>query len=48
MNREGYSSRDASMTNVAGSAGLNDTADFMITITQDEVDRAHGFFYHMI
>lgn len=48
MNRDGYSSRDASMANVAGSAGLSDTADFMITITQDDIDRAHGFFYHMI
>lgn len=48
LNRDGYSSKEASMQNVAGSAGLNDTADLMITITQDPLLKEHNLFYHMI
>jgi replicative DNA helicase len=48
LNRDGYGSKEASMENVAGSAGLNDTADLMITITQDPLLKEHHLFYHMI
>lgn len=48
LNRDGYGSKEASMQNVAGSAGLNDTADLMITITQDPLLKQHQLFYHMI
>jgi len=36
------------MKDVAGSVGLNDTADFVITITQDPLLKSCGLFAHMI
>lgn len=48
LNRDGYGSKEASMENVAGSAGLNDTADLMVTITQDPLLKQYQLFYHMI
>jgi len=48
LNRDGYDSTDSSMKNTAGSAGLNDTADLMITITQDNDLKQANMFFHMI
>jgi hypothetical protein len=48
LKREGYENKEASMKDVAGSVGLNDTADFVITITQDPLLKSCGLFAHMI
>ena len=48
LTRDGYENKDASMKNTAGSAGLNDTADLMITITQDAMMKQNKMYYHMI
>lgn len=48
LNRDGYGNKAASMQNVAGSAGLNDTADFMMSITQDALLKSFGMFQHNI
>ena len=50
LNRDGYSNLEASLKDTAGSAGLNDTADFICTITQNEALRDGypeiGSMYH--
>lgn len=48
FNRTGYRNLDAGMENVSGSAAYNNTADFMCTITSDEVLRSHNLYAHMI
>jgi len=48
LKREGYENKEASMKDVAGSVGLNDTADFVITITQDPLLKQCGLYAHMI
>jgi replicative DNA helicase len=48
LNRDGYNSTQASMKDVAGSAGINDTADFIITITQDPLLKSNKMFFHTI
>jgi hypothetical protein len=48
LRRDGYENKEASMKDTAGSAGLNDTADLMITITQDALMKSHKLYYHMI
>lgn len=48
MNRDGYSNKEASMQHVAGSAGLNDTADFMMTINQPPEMKPFALFSHNI
>lgn len=48
LKRDGYENKEASMKDVAGSVGLNDTADFVITITQDPLLKSCGLFAHMI
>ena len=48
MNRDGYETTQASMKNTAGSAGINDTADFIISITQDPLLKANRLFMHTI
>jgi len=48
LNRDGYSNTNADMKNTAGSAGLNDTADFIVTITTDPYLEKYGMFLHTI
>ena len=48
LKRDGYENKEASMKDVAGSVGLNDTADFIITIAQDPLLKACKLFAHMI
>ena len=48
LKRDGYENKEASMKDVAGSVGLNDTADFVITITQDPLLKSCGLFAHMV
>lgn len=48
LNRDGYSNTSADMKNTAGSAGLNDTADFIVTITSDPFLEKYGMFLHTI
>lgn len=48
LNRGGYGNKEASMENTAGSAGLNDTADFMMTIVQDPLMKQFSLYYHNI
>lgn len=48
LNRDGYDTTDSSMKQTAGSAGLNDTADLMVTITQDTDLKQNAMFAHMI
>ena len=48
MNRDGYENTQVSMKNTAGSAGINDTADFIISITQDPLLKASKLFMHTI
>lgn len=46
--REGYENNQASMKHTAGSAGLNDTADIMVTINRDPYLKEHSMFLHSI
>ncbi len=46
--REGYENNQASMKHTAGSAGLNDTADLMVTINRDPYLKEHSLFLHNI
>ena len=46
--REGYENNQASMKHTAGSAGLNDTADIMVTINRDPYLKQHKMFLHSI
>jgi len=46
--REGYENNQASMKHTAGSAGLNDTADIMITINRDPYMKQYKMFIHTI
>lgn len=46
--REGYENNQASMKHTAGSAGLNDTADIMVTINRDPYLKQHNMFLHTI
>jgi len=48
VNRDGYDNTQGSMKNTAGSAGVNDTADLMITIMQDPYLRQYNLFLHAI
>lgn len=48
FNRDGYDTTDASMKQTAGSAGLNDTADLMVTIMQDIELKQNNMFAHTI
>ena len=48
LNRDGYSNKQADMANTAGSAAINDTADVMITITEDPYLKKNAMFLHMI
>lgn len=48
FNRTGYRNLDAGMESVSGSAGYNNTADLMITITHDQVLKMHHLYAHMI
>ena len=48
MNRDGYSNIQSSLQNTAGSAGINDVADFMITINQDQTLAQLKMFLHTI
>ena len=48
LNRDGYENTNSSMKNTAGSAGVNDTADFMVTITNDPTLKQHKLFLHQI
>lgn len=48
LNRDGYENTNSSMKNTAGSAGVNDTADFMVTITNDATLKQHKLFLHQI
>ena len=48
LNREGYDNTQTSMKNTAGSAGINDTADFIVTITQDNDLKARKMYLHTI
>lgn len=46
--REGYENNQASMKHTAGSAGLNDTADIMVTINRDPYLKQHKMFLHTV
>jgi len=46
--REGYENNQASMKHTAGSAGINDTADIMITINRDPYLKQHKLFMHTV
>lgn len=48
MNRDGYDNTQSSMKNTAGSAGINDTADFIATITQDNDLKSKRMYLHTI
>ena len=48
FNREGYSSTKANMKNTAGSVGLNDTADFIMTIATDADLEPYNLLLHDI
>jgi hypothetical protein len=48
LNRDGYSNKHADMANIAGSAAISDTADLMVTITEDPYLKKHQLFMHMI
>lgn len=48
LTREGYANLQASMKDTAGSAAINDVADFMATIMQDPMLRACSMFMHSI
>jgi hypothetical protein len=48
MNRDGYSNNSSGLQNTAGSAGINDVADFMITINQDPMLAQLKMFLHTI
>jgi replicative DNA helicase len=48
LNRDGYGSTEIGLKNVAGSAGINDTADLLISIAQDPLLEKHGFYMHSI
>ena len=48
LNRDGYSNTSADMKNTAGSAGLNDTADFIVTITTDPYLEKYHMYLHTI
>jgi replicative DNA helicase len=48
VNREGYNNILMNMKNTAESAGVNNTADLMITITQDPYLEKYGLFLHTI
>jgi replicative DNA helicase len=48
LNRDGYDNTNSSMKNTAGSAGLNDTADIMVTITSDTILKQNYLFLHTI
>jgi hypothetical protein len=48
VNREGYNNIQMNMKNTAESAGVNNTADLMITITQDPYLEKYGLFLHTI
>jgi len=48
LNRDGYGNTNADMKNTAGSAGLNDTADFIVTITADPYLAKYSMFLHTI
>ena len=48
FNREGYSRTKANMQNTAGSVGLNDTADFIMTITTDADLEPYDLLSHTI
>ncbi len=48
LNRDGYENTSSSMNNTAGSAGLNDTADIMVTITSDPTLKQNYLFLHTI
>lgn len=47
-NRDGYDELMASLKNTAGSAGINETADLIVTIARDVNLRSMGMFFHMI
>jgi len=48
VNKEGYDTTQGSMKNTAQSSGVNDTADLMVTITQDPWLQKYGMFLHTI
>lgn len=48
LTRDGYANLQASIKDTAGSAGINDVADFMVTITQDPLLKAHNMFFHSV
>lgn len=48
VNREGYTNIHSDMSNTAGSAGVNDTADLMVTITQDAYLKKYNMYLHTI
>lgn len=48
VNRDGYGNTQSDMKNTAGSAGVNDTADLMITITQDPMLKQEHLYLHTI
>lgn len=48
LNRDGYESTQATMKNTADSAGVNNTSDLMITITQEPILRQNALFMHTI
>lgn len=48
LTRDGYANLQASIKDTAGSAGINDVADFMVTITQDALLKAHNMFFHTV
>lgn len=48
VNREGYDNNQGSMKNTAGSAGLNNNVDLMITIQQDPYLKEFKMFLHTI
>lgn len=48
LNKEGYSNTQADMRNTAGSSGLNDTADLIVTIASDPYLEKCSLFLHTI
>ena len=48
MTRGGYNTTDVGMQHIAGSAGINDTADFMVTIVTDPTLKEMGMYLHFI